>query len=203
MFFFFFFFFFNFQKNRSQKLINAKRKTKTVLKFALNSAQRHEAIFNFRLILSLFFIFPLFFVLWPAIKKIRPENLKSLCAEFNADSKTVFVFLLALIVFDFYSFEGPEYKLYRWTIFIIIIGYLLLLSSFYITIWMLLITESYLLHFILCFSYELVYFMHLVIMTSPHYYDVTQWNLHSRCKIENKNCFINGDFLIFSFVFNL
>ena len=31
-----------------------------------------------------------------------------LCAEFNADLKTVFVFLLALIVFDFYSFEKKK-----------------------------------------------------------------------------------------------
>ena len=32
-----------------------------------------------------------------------------LCAEFNADSKTVF-FFLALIVFDFYCFEGQKKK---------------------------------------------------------------------------------------------
>ena len=30
------------------------------------------------------------------------------CADFNVDSKTVFVFFLALIVFDFYSFEGSK-----------------------------------------------------------------------------------------------
>ena len=30
------------------------------------------------------------------------------CAEFNADSKTALVFLLALIVFDFYSFEDRK-----------------------------------------------------------------------------------------------
>ena len=33
-----------------------------------------------------------------------------LCAEFNADVETVFVFLLALIVFDFYSFENLQKK---------------------------------------------------------------------------------------------
>ena len=34
------------------------------------------------------------------------ENLDlQFCAKFNADSKTVFAFLLALIVIDFYSFE--------------------------------------------------------------------------------------------------
>ena len=30
------------------------------------------------------------------------------CAEFDADSKTVLVFFLVLIVFDFYSFEGSK-----------------------------------------------------------------------------------------------
>ena len=30
------------------------------------------------------------------------------CAEFDADSKTVIVFLLALIVFDLFSFEGSK-----------------------------------------------------------------------------------------------
>ena len=35
------------------------------------------------------------------------ENLDlQFCAEFIADSKSVFVFLLALIVFDFYAFEN-------------------------------------------------------------------------------------------------
>ena len=38
--------------------------------------------------------------------KTKIENLVSyLFTEFNADSKSVLVFLLALIVFDFYSFE--------------------------------------------------------------------------------------------------
>ena len=30
------------------------------------------------------------------------------CAEFDVDSKTVFVFFLAFIFFDFYSFEGSK-----------------------------------------------------------------------------------------------
>ena len=30
------------------------------------------------------------------------------CAEFNANSKTVLIFFLTLIVFDFYSFEGSK-----------------------------------------------------------------------------------------------
>ena len=30
------------------------------------------------------------------------------CAEFDADSKTVLVFLLALIFFDLFSFEGSK-----------------------------------------------------------------------------------------------
>ena len=37
------------------------------------------------------------------------ENISFLlCAKFNADSKTVLVFFSTLIVFDFYSFEGPK-----------------------------------------------------------------------------------------------
>ena len=37
------------------------------------------------------------------------ENRASyLCAKFNADSKTVLVSILALIVFNFYSFEGSK-----------------------------------------------------------------------------------------------
>ena len=31
-----------------------------------------------------------------------------LCAEFDADSKTVLAFFLALIVFDLFSFEGSK-----------------------------------------------------------------------------------------------
>ena len=42
-------------------------------------------------------------------KGLKIENLDLYFpTEFNADSKTVFVFLLALIVFDFYSFEGSK-----------------------------------------------------------------------------------------------
>ena len=37
---------------------------------------------------------------------MKTENVSSsLCLEFNADSKTVLVFVLALIIFDFSSFE--------------------------------------------------------------------------------------------------
>ena len=37
------------------------------------------------------------------------ENRASyLCAEFNVDSKTVLVFIITWIVFDFYSFEGSK-----------------------------------------------------------------------------------------------
>ena len=39
--------------------------------------------------------------------KIKNQDSK-LCAEFDANSKTVLVFFLALIVFDFYSFEGSK-----------------------------------------------------------------------------------------------
>ena len=37
--------------------------------------------------------------------KMENQNTK-FCVEFCADSKTVLVFLLALIVFDLFSFEG-------------------------------------------------------------------------------------------------
>ena len=41
--------------------------------------------------------------------KTEIENQDSkFCAELDADSKTVHVFFLALIVFNFYSFEGPK-----------------------------------------------------------------------------------------------
>ena len=39
--------------------------------------------------------------------KIKNRDSK-FCAELDADSKTVLVFLLELIVFDFYSFEGSK-----------------------------------------------------------------------------------------------
>ena len=39
--------------------------------------------------------------------KIENHNTKC-CSEFDADSKTVLVLLLALIVFDLFSFEGSK-----------------------------------------------------------------------------------------------
>ena len=42
-------------------------------------------------------------------KKTKIENrVTKFCAEFDADSKTVLVFILALIVFDLFSFEGSK-----------------------------------------------------------------------------------------------
>ena len=41
------------------------------------------------------------------IGKIKNRDSK-FCVEFDADSKTVLVFFLALIIFDFYSFEGSK-----------------------------------------------------------------------------------------------
>ena len=69
---------------------------------------------NFRFLL---FFIPVFFwskksncnfysKIFPHQKKTKIKNRDSkFCAEFDADSKTVLVFFLALIVFDFYSFE--------------------------------------------------------------------------------------------------
>ena len=40
---------------------------------------------------------------------MKTENRDSkFCAEFDANSKTVLVLFLALIVFEFYSFEGSK-----------------------------------------------------------------------------------------------
>ena len=41
-------------------------------------------------------------------QKIIENRASQLCAEFNVDSKTNLVFILALIIFDFYSFEGSK-----------------------------------------------------------------------------------------------
>ena len=61
-------------------------------------------------------IFSIFQYFWKQLiflphqkNKTKVENISLLlCAEFIADSKNVLVFLLALIVFDLFSFEGPK-----------------------------------------------------------------------------------------------
>ena len=73
-------------------------------------------IFYFRLIyfFSIFFFFwyfrrYVFLVLWPAIKKFRHENWKSFRVTFcriQCRFQNCLFLFLALIVFDFYSFEG-------------------------------------------------------------------------------------------------
>ena len=42
------------------------------------------------------------------LSSFKNDDTKKLCAEFNADSKSVLVFVLALIVLNFYSFEIPK-----------------------------------------------------------------------------------------------
>ena len=60
------------------------------------------------------YFFLKYWFFWPLTcnNKILAQKIENqasyLCAEFDADSKTVFVFILALIVFDFYSFEGSK-----------------------------------------------------------------------------------------------
>ena len=58
-----------------------------------------------------------FFLTLTCNKKILAQKIENqasqLCAEFDADSQTVFVLILALIVFDFYSFEGSKNTFYR------------------------------------------------------------------------------------------
>ena len=90
-------------------------------------------IFNFRLIILMIedlpteiYYFQKYFYFWKNTfnffnltcnkKKLaqKIENQASLlCAEFVADFKTVFVFILALIIFDFYSIEGSKKTFYR------------------------------------------------------------------------------------------
>ena len=91
-----------FNKYKSQT-INARRITKTILESALNLAQNYTSSLKKHI-----------------FENTEKDNSKNkyetkienrfvkLCAEFNADLKTVFVFLLALIVFDFYSFEKKK-----------------------------------------------------------------------------------------------
>ena len=128
------------------------------------------------------------------VKKNRPENWKSssvtLCG-IQCRFQNCLCFSSIIDSFDFSSFEVPKIKLHRKTIFIIIISFLLLLS-FCVTIWMRLIREScvlvwyFSLHasFYTLFNYELGFsIVHLVIMTSPRYYDIT--HLCSDC---NETC---------------
>ena len=64
--------------------------------------------------------------------------------------------------------------------------------------------SPFMLHFIFYFSYELCFYINLVIMTSPCYYDVTHfWSVYNEtctvaiCKIENKNYFYSRRFTHF------
>ena len=136
-------------------------------------------------------------------KKIWPENWKSssvtLC-RIQCKFQNCICFSSSIDSFWLLFFWRSKNETYRKAIFIIIIGYSLLLS-FCVTIWMCLIAESYVLVWYFSVRYELGFSMHLVIMTSPRYYDVTHfwydcnetWNAmklitmkHSICKIENK-----------------
>ena len=161
-------------------------------------------IFNFRLIILMiedlpteiyFFQKYWFFWLWPAIKKnFALKNWKSsfitLCG-IHANSKTVLVFILALIVFDFYSFEGSKNTLYRrakYNIYKCIYWVLLLCleainTSYQGTICSCMIFQPS------CFILYFIFPMNLVVFYSLFYNDVTTllWR-HSFLTDLNENC---------------
>ena len=107
----------NFQKNRSQKpsmLEENKDSFGICIEFL---TKLRIPIFDFCFVFILVFFSGLiksncnfYSKIFPHQKnKTKIENRDSkFCAEFDADSKTVLVFFLALIVFDFYSFEGSK-----------------------------------------------------------------------------------------------
>ena len=114
------------------------------------------------------------------IKKIRRKWGIWICAEFDADSKTVLVFLLALIVFDFYSFEGRKtnfsgdaYKhiyIYNYYYFRVSYLYECVYSRNHMCLYDI---QTFMLHFTFYSPLKLVFFYALETMTSPWYYDVT------------------------------
>ena len=92
------------------------------------------------------------------------------CAEFDADSKTVLVFFLALIVFDFYSFEGSkthftgEANVYIYSIYWVLFGGFDTINAFnQRTIWFCMIFQPswFILYFIFSINsivfYEIFY----------------------------------------------
>ena len=108
---------------------------------------------------------------------LKIENLAlSLRVEFNADSKTVFVFLLALVVSDIYSFEGSAIFIIIILLFIIIIVMRNYMNASYHGIICACMIFQPLCSFIYTlFCYEIGFSTHLMIMTSPNYYDVTHF----------------------------
>ena len=136
----------------------------------------------------------------------------SFFAELNINSKTVLVFLLALIVFDFYSFEGPKTH-FTGEAYIYIYMHIILLSIIMvfsaidasnqgiICFSIIFQPSCFILYFI--FPMNLAFSMNFVIMTSPRYYDVTHFltDADEICiayvEIGNKRHFVHENFLIF------
>ena len=102
----------NFQKNGSRKLSMLEQKQRQIWNLHEIPHKIIKPNFQFSSYYSCDRRSPnrnsyIFFKNTDFILAQKIENQASyLCAEFDADSKTVFVFILALIVFDFYSLEG-------------------------------------------------------------------------------------------------
>ena len=108
----------NFQKNRSQKPTMLKEKQGQFWNLHRISNKTSNPDFRFLFLFCFYFSFfwtkksncYFYSKIFPHQKnKTKIENRDSkFCAEFDANSKTVLVFVLALIVFDFYSSEGSK-----------------------------------------------------------------------------------------------
>ena len=150
--FFFGYLFSKFQKNRSQKLSLLEQKQRQI--WNLHEIPQKVMKPNFSIFVLLFlwskisqqkyFFFQKYWFFWTLTcnKKILAQKIEDqasyLCAEFDADSKTVFVFILALIVFDFSSFEGSKNTFYRKGKCVYIyayIAYYYLIKGPYVLVW--------------------------------------------------------------------
>ena len=116
----------NFQKNRSQKPSMLEEKQGQFWNLHRIPNKTSNPDFRFLFLFCFYFRFlsglkksncNFYSKIFPHQKnKTKIENRDSkFCAEFDADSKTVdpCFFFLALIVFDFYSFEGSKNAFYR------------------------------------------------------------------------------------------
>ena len=112
----FFVFFSNIQNNRSQKLSMLEKNKDSFGMYIEFHTKIYKAIFDFNFfILLLIFLFSvsknMFFLTFDLqLKKFRAENWKSLCIVLCWIRCTFqnCLFFLALIVFDFCSFEGSK-----------------------------------------------------------------------------------------------
>ena len=102
-------FFLNFQKNRSQKLAMLEKNKDSFWIYIEFRTKLYKEIFDF--FLFFFSVFPKIFFFDLQLKKIMAENWKSLyivLCGIRCRFQNCLCFFLALIVFDFYSFEGSK-----------------------------------------------------------------------------------------------